>query len=117
MSDAAWHRWRILYATRRRNTSFEILEARGKHIAITLMKNITVISNARDCTIEVTHRDSDPGTWVVRQFEKLIWFRKRISSDWFTDRQQALAFAEEMKRKHAVSEQGAGTKENIGNAE
>jgi len=29
-----------------------------------------------------------------------MWFKKRISSDWFINRSQAFAYAKEMKREH-----------------
>jgi hypothetical protein len=67
------------------------------------MKNITVISNDRDCAIEVIHRDSDPGVWIVRRWKKFMWFKKasrQWRDVWFTDGQQALVFANEMKRRH-----------------
>lgn len=67
------------------------------------MKHITVISNARDCRIEIIHRGSDPGVWIVRRWKKFLWLKKRISSDWFIDGKQARAFANDLKRKH-VSE-------------
>jgi len=81
---------------------FIVLEAHEDHPYTILMKNITVISDLRDCFIELTHRDSDPGSWVVRRWKKFMWFRKRISSDWFADRQQALAFGNQMKREHVA---------------
>jgi hypothetical protein len=64
------------------------------------MKNIAVISDARECIIEVTHRDSDSGAWIVGHWTKGMWLRKKVSSHWFIDRQQAFAFAHEMKREH-----------------
>ncbi|MCI0706792.1 MAG: hypothetical protein L0Y80_04810 [Ignavibacteriae bacterium] len=65
------------------------------------MKNVTVILNAREYKIELHHSDSDAGIWKVRLWRKtFLWFRKRISSDWFIDGKQALAFAQEMKRKY-----------------
>ncbi|MBI4546923.1 MAG: hypothetical protein HY707_03020 [Ignavibacteriae bacterium] len=64
------------------------------------MKNITIISNARGCFIELTHHDSDPGTWIVRRWRKFLWFKKQISSHWFNDEHQAIAFAHELKREH-----------------
>jgi hypothetical protein len=64
------------------------------------MNHTTIISTARSCFIELTHRDSDPGLWIVRRWKKFGWFKRRLSSDWFTDQQQALAFATEMKRTH-----------------
>ena len=63
------------------------------------MKNV-VVSNAGDCFIELIHRESDPATWIVKRWKKFLWFKKRVSSDWFNDEQQALAFANEMKLKH-----------------
>jgi hypothetical protein len=64
------------------------------------MKETFVISNDRDCFIELTHRDSDPSVWIVRRWTKFMWFKKRISSDWFINRSQAFAYAKEMKREH-----------------
>jgi len=64
------------------------------------MKETFVISNDRDCFIELTHRDSDPSVWIVRRWTKSMWFKKRISSDWFINRSQAFAYAKEMKREH-----------------
>lgn len=70
------------------------------------MKKVTVISNARECVIEMTHGDSDPGMWIIRHATRLMWFKKRISSHWFNDERQALAYADELKQKHALR-QGA----------
>jgi hypothetical protein len=64
------------------------------------MINTTIISHARDCFVDVTHRRTDPGTWNVQRWRKVLWFRKRISSDWFLDLDQALAYAERLKRDH-----------------
>jgi hypothetical protein len=64
------------------------------------MDETTIIENTRACHVEVTHRDSDPGTWIIRRWKKFLWFRKQVSTDWFSDKQQALAFANEIKRGH-----------------
>jgi hypothetical protein len=64
------------------------------------MKKTTVISSARDCFIEVTHRNSDPGVWIVRRWTRFLCLKKRISSDWFNDENQAMAFANKMKKGH-----------------
>jgi hypothetical protein len=53
----------------------------------------------RNDLIEVTHRPSDPGSWIVRRWRRFLWFRKRISSHWFLDQEQATAFARKMKRE------------------
>ena len=67
------------------------------------MKQITVLSDARDCLIKLIHDDSDPGSWIVRRWRKYFWFNKRLSSDWFNDREQAVAFADEAKRENDVT--------------
>jgi hypothetical protein len=64
------------------------------------MKNVTVISNNRDSIIEVSHRSSDSGAWIVGEWRRKLWYRKRISSHWFIDKEQAFAFAHELKREH-----------------
>jgi hypothetical protein len=64
------------------------------------LKETFVISNNRDSFVEVSHRDSDPSVWIVRRWTKFLWFRKRVSSDWFINRSQAFAYAKEMKREH-----------------
>jgi hypothetical protein len=61
------------------------------------MENI-VVSTIRKSIIEVSHDDSDPGSWIVRRWKRVLWFRKRISSDWFISKEQAMEFAHEMKR-------------------
>jgi hypothetical protein len=64
------------------------------------MENRTVISNARACFVEVMHHDSDPGSWIVNRWVKSLLFKKRISSNWFIDKQQAFAFANELRQAH-----------------
>lgn len=61
------------------------------------MENI-VVSSVRKNFIEVSHDDSDPGSYIVRRWKKVLWFRKRISSDWFISKEQAMEFAQEMNR-------------------
>jgi hypothetical protein len=64
-------------------------------------QNRTIISNIRNCFIEVLHHDADPSTWIVRRWKKFLWYKKRISSDWFINRQQAFAYAHEMKQEYS----------------
>lgn len=65
------------------------------------MKNVTFLSNVRECVIELTHHDSVPVSWTIRHATRIMWFKKRIASHWFSDEQQALAFADELKLKYA----------------
>ncbi len=62
------------------------------------MKESIVISKAGDCFIELIHRKSNPTVWIVRRWKRNFWIKKFISSDWFIDGQQALTFANRMKR-------------------
>lgn len=43
--------------------------------------------------IEITHRESDPGTWVVRRRRRTFFGLKDISSTWFNVESDAEAFA------------------------
>lgn len=64
------------------------------------MKDSKVIANTPDCFIELIHRRSSPTTWIVRRWKKTGWFKKRISSHWFVDGEQAFSFAKTMKQEH-----------------
>ncbi len=75
------------------------------------MKESTVISKAGSCFIELIHRDSNPTVWIVKRSKVNLWFKKQISSDWFIDGQQALSFAERMKRDHDRIEGFSAAKE------
>lgn len=57
----------------------------------------TTILNTRNSLIELTHSDSDAGSWKVRRWKRFLWFKRRISSDWFLDEKQALVFAQQLK--------------------
>ncbi len=64
------------------------------------MKESTVISALSDCFIELIHRRANPTMWIVKRSRKRFLFKKQLSSHWFIDGGQALAFAQTMKRTH-----------------
>lgn len=64
------------------------------------MKSVMFLSNVRELVIELTNHDSQPGSWTVRHATRIMWFKKRIASHWFSNEQQALAFADELKEKY-----------------
>lgn len=64
------------------------------------MKNTIIISSARECFIDVIHDDADPNSWFVRRWKSYFETRKQVSSDRFSNQQQALAFAHSMKREY-----------------
>jgi hypothetical protein len=116
MSEVAWQRWQARYAVRRRKTFIHILEAQREHLALLFGKNIAVISTTRDYYIELTHHESDPGMWIVRHWKKFLWFRRRISSDWFNDERQARAFGVEIQQKQEKRSVLRETKEIVRHA-
>jgi hypothetical protein len=64
------------------------------------MTKNTTISNDPECFIQLIHSDSNPTVWLVKRSRKILWFKKRLSSDWFTSGQTALEFARKMKRQN-----------------
>jgi hypothetical protein len=48
--------------------------------------------------IELTQTPGNGSPWTVRVFKKTLFFRKRISSDWFLNGDQARRFAEQIAR-------------------
>ena len=76
------------------------------------MKQATVLSTARECFVEIVHNDADPGSWIVNRWRGFRWFRRRISSNWFIDGQQAFAYANELKREHELL-LGSANREDI----
>ncbi len=63
--------------------------------------NVTgVVSTIPGCFIELIQRKSNPGMWIVRRSWKRFLFKKQVSSHWFIDGQQALAYAQTMKQTH-----------------
>ncbi len=64
------------------------------------MKNIIIVSSARDCYIDILHDDADPELWFVRRWKTYFETKKHVSTNRFTDKQQALTFAQTMKREN-----------------
>jgi len=92
---------RILFRSCRANIlKWPVLSETGWSEPIT--KTIIVL-NTPDCYIELIHRDSEPALWIVRRSTKLLWFKKRVSSHWFNDKRQALAFANEIKFRQQMA--------------
>lgn len=73
------------------------------------MKKITVFSDSRKCFIDLLHDDSDPVCWIVRRWRKYIGFKKWLSSDWFNEREQAVAFADGLVRQYNLQNKSVRT--------
>ena len=67
---------------------------------LVFMKNTIIVSNSRECFIDVINDDADPNTWFVRRWKSNYETKKQISSDRFSNKQQAMAFAQSMKREY-----------------
>ncbi len=103
IGEFAWQKWQAVYAILRTATFLRLLEERPKRTAEDPLKKPTLLSNSRECIIELTHRDQDPGMWIIRHATRYMWFKKRISSHWFNSELQAMEYAEELKQKHALA--------------
>ena len=80
------------------------------------MKDSMVISNTPDCFIELIHRRSSPTAWIVRRSKKNFLFKKRISSNWFVDAEQARSFAQKMKQDHERNGSSHGAEKDLRHA-
>ncbi len=60
-------------------------------------RDVVRISDEGGQVVDIIHRDSDAGMWIVRRWKKYLWMKKLISRDWFNDERQALAFARDLK--------------------
>ena len=67
------------------------------------MKVVKVILNDRRMLIALIHETRDSGNWIVRQWRRSWWGKKRILSEWFIDPDQAMRRAEELKRNYAAA--------------
>ncbi len=54
-------------------------------------------------TIKLEDSTQRGKTWVVRLYKRVLFFKKRISSDWFLDEQQARDFATQLAEQVKVS--------------
>ena len=45
------------------------------------------------------NRMSDPSMWVVYIYKKILFFKKKLETYWFTNKEDAVKFAEEYGKK------------------
>ena len=43
--------------------------------------------------IEIMNRDSDPTMWIVSVYKQILFFKKKVVSEWFSSKSDALEFA------------------------
>jgi hypothetical protein len=54
-------------------------------------------SDGNGYSIEIGQIKGGGAPWIVRVYEKRLFFRKPLSSDWFLDEHQARRFADQLK--------------------
>ena len=55
------------------------------------------ITNSSGKIIELVNRDSDPTMWILNVYKKILFFKKRVMSEWFSTKEDALDFANTIK--------------------
>lgn len=55
------------------------------------------IPNSSGKIIEIINRDSDPTMWILNVYKKILFFKKKILSEWFSTKEDALDFANTIK--------------------
>ncbi len=49
--------------------------------------------------VEVYQHPAYPWVWVVEEYKRILWFKKRAATHWFLEKDQAFEFAEELRKK------------------
>ena len=68
------------------------------------MKNTTIFARFQQYFITLTYSYSDPTSWIINRWTKLMWFKKLISTDCFNDARQAMAFANKIAHERPGKE-------------
>ncbi len=56
---------------------------------------IKVYTASGNIQLQLINRASDPAMWVLNIYKKILFFKRKITSYWFTGREEAEKFAEE----------------------
>jgi len=56
---------------------------------------IKVYPASGNIQLQLIHRASDPAMWILNIYKKILFFKKKISSYWFTGKEEAEKFAED----------------------
>ena len=67
------------------------------------------IKAGKTFTIELRQISRGGSPWIVRVYKKFFLFKRRVSSDWFLDGEQAKLFSEQLARELTEN----GTSEEI----
>jgi hypothetical protein len=58
----------------------------------------TVLHTHNGYSIEIGQVEGNGDPWIVRSYRKLAFFRRRLSSDWFLNGDQARSFADQLAK-------------------
>jgi hypothetical protein len=58
----------------------------------------TTYRTSRGFTVEIEQIKGGGAPWIVRSYRKFGFLRRKLSSDWFLNEQQARTFAEQLTR-------------------
>lgn len=64
----------------------------------------TTLRTANGYSVDIEQVDGLGAPWIVRAYRKFSFLRRRISSDWFLNSEQARAFADELVRDLAAEQ-------------
>jgi hypothetical protein len=56
-----------------------------------------IISSPSGRIVEISNSDDDPTMWIVRVYKKILFLKKQIFSEWFSKKEDALEFANNIK--------------------
>lgn len=56
----------------------------------------TILTTTTGYSVEIEQIDSLGAPWIVRSYRKLAFLRRKLSSDWFLNGEQAKIFAEQL---------------------
>ena len=59
-----------------------------------------VYSASGNVQLVLINRMSDPAMWILSIYKKILFFKKKVTSYWFTGKEEAERFAEDYVKKN-----------------
>ena len=61
------------------------------------MSTKEILKSTSGKIVEILNRDSDPTMWIVSVYKRILFFKKKVASEWFSKKEDALEFANKIK--------------------
>ncbi|MCB0722055.1 MAG: hypothetical protein KDC73_01320 [Ignavibacteriae bacterium] len=61
------------------------------------MSTKEILKSTSGKIVEILNRDSDPTMWIVSVYKRILFFKKKVASEWFSKKEDALEFANNIK--------------------